>query len=140
MSDGISQSPGEVYDSKVHDVLCTSCGHKRWSHVSGAQCIALNRTTNAECVCQRFTTKKQTRPSWDEYFLGIAQQVATRATCSRKHVGAVIVSLDRNILATGYNGSIPGTPHCDDAGHLLVFDPNTQRESCVRTIHAEANA
>lgn len=80
------------------------------------------------------------RKDWDQYFMDIAKQAATRATCDRKHVGAVIVSPDRNILATGYNGSIPGTPHCDDAGHMMVFDPNTNRESCVRTVHAEANA
>lgn len=79
------------------------------------------------------------RASWDEYFMEIAQVVATRATCDRKHVGAVVVR-DKNIIATGYNGSIPGTEHCDDVGHLMAFDPNTQRESCIRTVHAEANA
>ena len=50
--------------------------------------------------------------------MAIAQQVATRSTCDRKHVGAVIVR-DRMILTTGYNGSIRGLPHCDDVGHLL---------------------
>lgn len=73
------------------------------------------------------------RQSWDEYFLNIAQEVATRSTCNRKHVGAVIVR-DRSILATGYNGSIRGMPHCDDVGHLMVND------HCIRTVHAEANA
>lgn len=73
------------------------------------------------------------RQSWDEYFLRIAYEVATRSTCSRKHVGAVIVR-DRSILATGYNGSIRGMPHCDDVGHLMVND------HCIRTVHAEANA
>ena len=63
----------------------------------------------------------------------IAAEVATRATCDRKHVGAVIVR-DRNILATGYNGSIGGLGHCDDEGHML------EDGHCVRTIHAEANA
>lgn len=80
------------------------------------------------------------RPHWHDYFMNIAREVATRATCDRKHVGAVIVNPERNILATGYNGSIPGTPHCDEVGHMLIFDPNTNRESCVRTVHAEANA
>jgi dCMP deaminase len=75
----------------------------------------------------------KTRASWDEYFMGIAQQVATRSTCDRKHVGAVIVR-DRSILATGYNGSIRGLPHCDDVGHLM------DGGHCVRTVHAEANA
>ncbi len=73
------------------------------------------------------------RPSWDEYFLRIADEVATRATCDRKHVGAVFVR-DRIILATGYNGSVRGTPHCDDVGHML------EDGHCVRTVHAEQNA
>lgn len=73
------------------------------------------------------------RASWDEYFMNIARVIATRATCARKHVGAVIVR-DRTILSTGYNGSIRGTPHCDDAGHMM------EDGHCVRTIHAEINA
>ena len=73
------------------------------------------------------------RVSWDEYFMAIARVVATRSTCDRKHVGAVIVR-DRIILATGYNGSIRGLAHCDDAGHLM------EEGHCVRTVHAEANA
>jgi len=74
-----------------------------------------------------------TRDSWDAYFLKIAHQIATRATCDRKHVGCVITR-DRAILATGYNGSIQGMAHCDDAGHMM------RDNHCVRTIHAEANA
>jgi len=73
------------------------------------------------------------RASWDEYFMSIAREVATRSTCDRKHVGAVIVR-DRLILATGYNGSIRGLPHCDDEGHMM------EDGHCVRTIHAESNA
>jgi dCMP deaminase len=73
------------------------------------------------------------RASWDEYFMGIGRQVATRSTCERKHVGAVIVR-DRSILATGYNGSIRGLPHCDEVGHLM------ENGHCVRTTHAEMNA
>lgn len=73
------------------------------------------------------------RKSWDEYFIGIARAVAERATCDRKHVGAVLVR-DRQIVATGYNGSVRGQPHCDDAGHLMVDG------HCVRTVHAEMNA
>ncbi|MBZ0269083.1 dCMP deaminase family protein [bacterium] len=65
--------------------------------------------------------------------MNIARQVATRATCDRKQVGAVIVR-DKTILSTGYNGSIRGLPHCSDAGHLL------EDGHCVRTVHAEANA
>ncbi len=73
------------------------------------------------------------RASWDEYFMAIAREVATRSTCDRKHVGAVIVR-DKMILATGYNGSIRGLGHCDDEGHLM------EDGHCVRTVHAEANA
>jgi dCMP deaminase len=73
------------------------------------------------------------RVDWHTYFMNIAHQVATRSTCDRKHVGAVIVR-DKTILSTGYNGSIRGMPHCDDAGHDL------EGGHCVATIHAEANA
>ena len=73
------------------------------------------------------------RVDWHTYFMNIATQVATRSTCDRKHVGAVIVR-DRTILSTGYNGSIRGMPHCDDVGHDL------ENDHCVATIHAEANA
>ena len=65
--------------------------------------------------------------------MNIAREVASRATCDRKHVGAAIVR-DRCILATGYNGSIRGLEHCDEAGHMM------EDGHCVRTIHAEANA
>src|SRR6186713_1772731 len=58
------------------------------------------------------------RASWDEYFMAIARVVATRSTCDRKHVGAVIVR-EKMILTTGYNGSIRGLSHCDDDGHLM---------------------
>ena len=74
-----------------------------------------------------------TRVSWEEYFMNIAKEVATRSTCDRKHVGALIVR-DKTILSTGYNGSIRGMPHCEEAGHLM------ENDHCVATIHAEANA
>ncbi|HIM73871.1 MAG TPA: dCMP deaminase family protein [Candidatus Marinimicrobia bacterium] len=73
------------------------------------------------------------RVSWEMYFMNIAKEVGTRSTCNRKHIGAVIVR-GKTILATGYNGSIRGLAHCDEAGHEM---DNTH---CVRTIHAEANA
>ncbi|MBL7054738.1 cytidine/deoxycytidylate deaminase family protein [Candidatus Woesearchaeota archaeon] len=73
------------------------------------------------------------RASWEEYFMNIAKQVATRSTCDRKYVGAVIVR-DKTILSTGYNGSIRGMPHCDEAGHIM------ENDHCVATIHAEGNA
>jgi len=73
------------------------------------------------------------RVDWHTYFMNIARQAATRSTCDRKHVGAVIVR-DKTILSTGYNGSIRGMPHCDDVGHVMESD------HCVATVHAEANA
>ena len=73
------------------------------------------------------------RADWDTYFMRIAREVSGRSTCDRKHVGAVVVR-DRNILSTGYNGSIAGMPHCDDVGHMM------ENGHCVATIHAEANA
>jgi len=82
------------------------------------------------------------RPSWDEYFMHLVGEVAQRATCDRGKSGCVIVR-DKRIIATGYVGSPPGQPHCDDVGHLMrkVIDENgVIREHCVRTIHAEQNA
>jgi dCMP deaminase len=73
------------------------------------------------------------RKSWDQYFMDIAQQVSARSTCDRKHVGCVLVQ-DRRIISTGYNGSIPGQPHCDDVGHDM------DNGHCVRTVHSEINA
>lgn len=76
---------------------------------------------------------KKVRAPWDEYFMNIAVQAATRSTCDRKHVGAVIVR-DKSILSTGYNGSVRGMPHCDDVGHTM------ENGHCIATVHAEANA
>lgn len=73
------------------------------------------------------------RDSWDEYFMKLAVTVASRATCDRKHVGAVLAR-DNVILSTGYNGSIRGMPHCDDVGHVV------ENDHCIATVHAEANA
>ncbi len=72
----------------------------------------------------------------------ITRTVAERSTCGRAKVGAVIVR-DRNILATGYNGSPAGLPHCLDAG-CLIYESRTPdgeiEQNCYRTIHAEMNA
>lgn len=73
------------------------------------------------------------RPGWDQYFMEIAHTVATRATCPRASVGAVIVR-EHRILTTGYNGAPHGVAHCTEAGCIMVND------HCVRTTHAEANA
>lgn len=76
---------------------------------------------------------KHKRPSWDEYFLKLAMLVSERATCPRMHVGCVLVK-DRQILATGYNGSLPGHSHCNDVGCMI------EDNHCIRTTHAEMNA
>ena len=81
------------------------------------------------------------RPSWDEYFMGICEQVAGRSTCKRRHVGAVVVR-DRRILATGYNGTPAGLRHCDEVGCLreqMGIESGSNHELC-RGIHAEQNA
>ena len=82
------------------------------------------------------------RPTWHQYFMTITRQVAERSTCTRAKVGAVIVR-ERNILATGYNGSPAGLPHCTDVG-CLIYTSQTPtgevEENCFRTIHAEINA
>ncbi len=82
------------------------------------------------------------RLTWNEYFMDIAMKVAERSTCNRAKVGALIVK-ERNILATGYNGSPAGMPHCTEVGCLIYTstDPNGNvEENCYRTIHAEINA
>ncbi len=73
------------------------------------------------------------RPSWEQYFGQLARQVSTRSTCPRKQVGAVIIK-DKNILSTGYNGSLKGAPHCTEVGCMI------ENGHCIRTVHAEANA
>ncbi len=73
------------------------------------------------------------RPTWDEYFMKLAMIASERATCPRMHCGCVLVK-DKEVIATGYNGSIPGDSHCEDVGCLVVDN------HCVRTNHAEMNA
>jgi dCMP deaminase len=82
-------------------------------------------------------TTSNTRPTWDEYFIKIATDVASRSTCLRvpEGVGAVLVK-NKHILATGYAGSFKDQPHCTDVGCLI--DPVTK--GCIRTVHAECNA
>ncbi|MBL7140554.1 MAG: dCMP deaminase family protein [Planctomycetes bacterium] len=81
------------------------------------------------------------RPSWDEYFMSIAENVARRSTCLRRRVGAILV-VDRQILATGYNGAPSGVPHCSETGCLreqMAVPPGERHELC-RGLHAEQNA
>ncbi len=81
------------------------------------------------------------RPSWDDYFMTIAGQVAERSTCLRRHAGALVVK-DKRILATGYNGAPSGLAHCEDIGCLReeLGIPSGQKHELCRAIHAEQNA
>ncbi|MCO1601516.1 deoxycytidylate deaminase [Desulfosporosinus nitroreducens] len=81
------------------------------------------------------------RPSWDSYFIQMAQVVAGRSTCLRRQVGAVLVK-DKQILSTGYNGSPSGLQHCDEVGCLRqsLGVPSGERHEICRAVHAEQNA
>lgn len=81
------------------------------------------------------------RPSWDQYFMDITHLVATRSTCLRRQVGAILVK-ERNILATGYNGVPSGISHCETVGCLRerLKVPSGERHELCRGLHAEQNA
>ncbi len=85
--------------------------------------------------------KEKMRPSWDEYFLELADLVASRSTCLRRQVGAVLVRKER-IIATGYNGAPRALNHCLDIGCLRaeMGIPSGQRYELCRGVHAEQNA
>ena len=88
------------------------------------------------------TTKKYKRPSWDEYFIGMADYVGSRGTCDRGRSGCVIVR-DKRVISTGYVGSPSGLPNCDEVGHemhTLMKEDGTVSRHCLRTAHAELNA
>ena len=105
--------------------------------------IILNNNTTLKALENKIEKIiKYQRPTWDEYFFEIMETVAKRATCGRGRAGAVIVK-NNHILATGYVGSPPNMPHCDDVGHLMTETKHPDgiiREHCVRTTHAEQNA
>ncbi len=82
------------------------------------------------------------RPSWDEYFMEMAELTAKRSTCMRRQVGAVIVK-DRHAIATGYNGAPRGIMHCEERGGCLrqqLNVPSGQRHELCMALHAEQNA
>lgn len=87
-------------------------------------------------------TKKHVRPSWDEYFMSIAELVGSRGTCDRGRAGTVTVK-NKRILTTGYVGSPVGLPSCDDLGHELhtvTSADGVESQHCIRTTHSEQNA
>ncbi|MFO7884104.1 MAG: dCMP deaminase family protein [Desulfobacteraceae bacterium] len=81
------------------------------------------------------------RPSWDEYFMSMAELAASRSTCLRRRVGAVLVK-DRRILCSGYNGAPSGLPHCRETGCLRkqLNVPSGEKHELCRGVHAEQNA
>jgi dCMP deaminase len=82
------------------------------------------------------------RPTWDEYFISITKTVASRSTCLRRKVGAIIVK-DKRILTTGYNGAPRGVRSCLEIGECLreqLKVPSGQRHEICRALHAEQNA
>ncbi len=82
------------------------------------------------------------RPSWDEYFIQLAEMVGTRGTCDRGRAGCIITK-NKRILATGYVGAPVGLPSCDEVGHemhTVTQEDGTVSKHCIRTSHAEQNA
>lgn len=82
------------------------------------------------------------RPSWDEYFMQMAELTAQRSTCLRRQVGAIIMK-EKHIIATGYNGAPKGLPHCEELGGCLrekLEIPSGERHELCRALHAEQNA
>jgi len=101
---------------------------------------------NSTCCCGATEdgggAGQEKRLGWHEYFMSVAHLISRRATCTRGHIGAVIVR-DHNILSTGYNGAPSGLPHCNETNCRIfrsVHPDGTVEENCVNTIHAEINA
>lgn len=84
-------------------------------------------------------SKEVVRPTWTDYWMNLAVDVAIRSTCRRASHGAVIVGADSRVISTGYNGSQPGQVHCHEAGCVIV-ELDDGREHCLRAIHADMNA
>ncbi|MDO8558910.1 MAG: dUTP diphosphatase [bacterium] len=74
------------------------------------------------------------RPSWEEFWFTLALFYSTRGTCDRLKAACLLVDKNNRLIGAGYNGSLPGHPHCDEVGHLMVDG------HCLRTLHAEVNA
>jgi len=85
--------------------------------------------------------QKKNRPSYDEYFMEMAEVVSKRSTCLRRNVGAILVK-DKHILSTGYNGAPKGMSHCSEIGCLRLEQniPSGERHELCRGLHAEQNA
>jgi dCMP deaminase len=86
--------------------------------------------------------EKYTRPTWDEYFAKIVQDIALRSTCFRRQIGAIVVSPNHEIVASGFNGNVRGAPHCEEIGCIkekMGIKSGEGHEWCT-AVHAEQNA
>lgn len=105
--------------------------------------IPQNLTSHVSRPTSQYPTSQcpTSRPGWDQYFMNIANVVATRSTCLRRQVGSIIV-MDKRILASGYNGAPAGLKHCLEIGCLREKQgvPSGQRHELCRGLHAEQNA
>ena len=110
--------------------ICSSCRDELSSVVFGLQ----KRTEVLDKLSPAYW-----RPAWDPYYMGMARAASARGSCPRRQVGAVLV-LDDTIIGTGYNGALSGLPECTLVGCDLMPSGSAGGVSCVRTIHAEANA
>jgi dCMP deaminase len=102
----------------------------------------MKKLKKSSIISKNKSVDKQKRPSWDDYFMEVADAISKRATCDRGRSGCVIAK-DKQILATGYVGSPVGFPHCDEMGHELrkgFNEDGTISQHCIRTVHAEQNA
>jgi dCMP deaminase len=93
----------------------------------------MSTTPNPVDLIAQATAGFAGRPSWDEYFMATAVLMSTRSPCERLNVGCVIVSggeRKNRLVAAGYNGFLPGTPHVS-----RVREGHEQA-----TVHAEQNA
>lgn len=102
--------------------ICLVCGEKYKENIDFEKCKICDSKLNSRREKLKIST-----------WMDIAYSVAKLGTCDRKYVGTVIVN-GKSVVATGVNGSIAGTPHCNSEGHLMV------EGHCKRTIHAEMNA
>ena len=114
------------------------------ARIAGWRCVeelqAVLGTLRTMIAVERATAKRVTRPSRDEWGLGLASVVATRGTCLRRQVGCVLVNARGHIIASGYNGKAAGLTHCYDEPCEGANAPSgTGLDSC-EAIHAEQNA
>jgi dCMP deaminase len=142
----ICNACGLLITTSLYSKRCPKCGNgvEIFDNSYNKNLISEN---SCSCLGQVSTHTEQqktipSRPSWDEYFINISKEVASRATCDRGRSGCVITK-DKQILVTGYVGSPPGMKHCDEIGHLIrkvQYENGEMKKHCVRTIHAEQNA